>query len=70
MPYSKTDVQPEWMRITDAAGLLDCDPRTLIRMINRGELEVRIIPLGKSARVHREDFDRELAKRASLGMSA
>lgn len=70
MPYSKPAVQSEWMRITDAAGLLDCDPRTLIRMINRGEMDVRVMPFGKSARVHRGDFDRELAKRVSLGVSA
>lgn len=70
MPYSKSTVTPEWIPVTDAAGILSCDPRTLIRMIKRGELEVRVMPFGKSARVHRGDFDREIAKRVSIGLSA
>lgn len=70
MPYSKPRIEPEWLPVTDAAGILSCDPRTLIRMINRGEMTVRIMPFGKSARVHRGDFDREIAKRVSVGVSA
>lgn len=71
MPYSKADdIKSDWMRITKAAAMLDCDPRTLIRMINRGELSVRTMRFGGSARVHRKDFGRELAKRISVGVSA
>lgn len=70
MPYSKPAVEPDWMRITEAAVKLDCDPRTLIAMISRGELNVRAMRFGSSARIHRGDFDRELAKRVSVGVSA
>jgi excisionase family DNA binding protein len=70
MPYSKPIVQADWIRVTEAAALVDCDPRTLIRMINRGEMNVRAMRFGNTARIHRGDFDRELNKRVSVGVSA
>lgn len=71
MPYHKPVLTPEWIRVTEVAAALDCDPRTVIRMIERGELKVRAIDFGKTARVHLGDWQAELERRRiPVGASA
>lgn len=70
MAYRKPVLAPDWIRLSEAAGRLGCDPRTVTAMINRGELKVRALRFNGGARVNREDFDRELAKLGSLDVSA
>lgn len=70
MPYNRPILTPDWMRVTEAAAHLGCDPRTVLAMINRGELKIRVMPFGRVRRLHRKDFDREMSKFNSLGVSA
>lgn len=70
MAYHKPILTPDWMRLSEAAARLDCDPRTLAAMINRGDLNVRAMRFDGTPRVNRGDFEREIAKRVSLGVSA
>ncbi|RIH58191.1 DNA-binding protein [Streptomyces sp. SHP22-7] len=71
MPYSRPAVTPEWVRITQVAAVLGVDPRTVIRMLKRGDLKnVRAIELGKSVWVHRADWQAELERRQIVAASA
>lgn len=70
MAYSKPDIAPEWMKVTEAAAILGCDPRTIIRMIKRGELKVRAIEFGLAPRIHRGDWQAELERRIAAGVGA
>lgn len=70
MPYSKPDIQPEWMKVTEAAAVLGCDPRTVIRMIQRGELKVRAIDFGLAPRIHRGDWQEEIDRRIAAGVGS
>lgn len=70
MPYSKPNVAPEWMKVNEAAAVLDIDPRTVIRMIRRGELNVRAIEIGNAVRIHRGDWQTELERRNLAAASA
>ena len=70
MPYSKPVITPEWIKVTEVAVVLDCDPRTVIRMIKRGELNVRAVEFGKTARIHRGDWNAELERRRVVAASA
>ncbi|MGV9227598.1 helix-turn-helix domain-containing protein [Streptomyces albogriseolus] len=63
MPYEKPEITPEWMKATEVAAVLGVDPRTVIRMIKRGDLKVRALEIGKSVRVHREDWQAEMERR-------
>lgn len=70
MPYTKPEVDPEWIKATEVAATLDVDPRTVIRMIRRGDLKVRAIQFGKAVRIHRDDWNAELERRkvVSVGL--
>lgn len=72
MPYSKpkSTVPPEWMKVTEAAAELGCDPRTVISMIKRGELKVRAMHFGLVPRIHRGDWKAELERRIAAGVGA
>lgn len=70
MSQKEPDVAPEWMRVTEAAAILDCDPRTVIAMIRRGELNVRTMQLGLASRIHRGDWQAELERRIAVGVGA
>ncbi|GAA3595128.1 helix-turn-helix domain-containing protein [Streptomyces osmaniensis] len=70
MPYSKPDIAPEWMKVNEVAAVLDVDPRTVIRMVKRGELNVRAIEFGKAIRIHRGDWQNELDRRAAALVGA
>ena len=70
MPYNKPDIEPEWIKVTEAAAVLGCDPRTVIRMIKRGDLKVRAIDFGLTPRIHRGDWKAELDRRIAAGVSA
>ncbi|QLJ06703.1 helix-turn-helix domain-containing protein (plasmid) [Streptomyces sp. NEAU-sy36] len=70
MPYSKPNTESEWIKVTEVAATLGCDPRTVIRMIKRGDLKVRAIEFGLAPRVHRGDWQAELDRRIAAGVSA
>ena len=70
MPYSKSAVTPDWMRVTEAAGKLDCAPNTLLAWVRDGRLPVRAVRFGITTRIHRGDFEAELKKRTKVGLSA
>jgi excisionase family DNA binding protein len=71
MPYSRSsDVGSEWMKASEIAAILDVHPRTVVRMIRRGELQVRAIEFGKAVRVHRGDWKAELERRQIVAASA
>lgn len=70
MPYNRPILTPDWMRVTEAAAHLGCDSRTVLAMVSRGELKVRVMPFGRIRRINRKDFDREMSKLNSLGVSA
>jgi excisionase family DNA binding protein len=63
-------IYAEWMRVTEAAALLDCDPRTVISMIRRGELKVRAMQFGLVPRIHRGDWQAEIERRVAAGVGS
>lgn len=71
MPYSKqADIASEWMKPSEVAAVLEVHPRTVVRMIRRGELQVRAIEFGKAVRIHRGDWKTELERRQIVAASA
>lgn len=70
MPYNKTAVKPEWMKVNEAAAAIGVDPRTVIRMIRRGELKVRALEFGNATRIHRGDWQAELDRRTAALVGA
>jgi predicted site-specific integrase-resolvase len=71
MPYRKTDPgTTEWIKLNDAAAVIGCDPRTLRAMIRDGRLKVRAMNFDKTTRIHRGDWQAELARRVEAGISA
>ena len=71
MPYSKAaHTEPEYMRLSEAAARLDVGPRTVLAMIRDGRLPVRAMNFKTLNLIHREDFEREIAKRLEVGVSA
>jgi predicted site-specific integrase-resolvase len=68
MPYAKPDPEAaEWMKLSDAAGRIAVDPRTLISMIRDGRLDVRVMRFDTTTRIHKADFEREIKKRIEVG---
>lgn len=66
MPYSKpANIAAEWMKVNEAAAVLDVHPRTVVRMVRRGELNVRAMEFGNAVRIHRGDWQAELERRMS-----
>jgi excisionase family DNA binding protein len=65
MPYSKPEISPEWMKVNEVAAVIGVDPRTVVRMIKRGEMNVRAIEFGGAVRIHRNDWETELERRAA-----
>lgn len=71
MPYSKrADIAAEWMKVNEVAAVLEVHPRTVVRMVRRGELNVRVVEFGKVVRLHRGDWQQELERRISAPASA
>jgi hypothetical protein len=69
MPYAKPEITPEWVKVSEVAAVLGIDSRTVIRMIQRSELNMRALRLDRGHLVHREDWQAELERRrvASVG---
>lgn len=64
MPYSTPDVKAEWIKVTEAAAVIGVDPRTLKAMLRDGRLpNVRAIQFDLATRIHRGDWEAELARR-------
>lgn len=62
--------ESEWIKATTAASVIGIHPRTLKAMIRDGRLKVRTIQFDQATRIHRGDWEAELAKRTSVPVSA
>lgn len=60
----------DWIKVSEAAAEIGVDPRTVKAMIADGRLKVRSMQFDLSLRIHREDWQTELAKRISAPVSA
>jgi len=70
MPYSSPSNSPsEWLKVTEAAAVIGIDPRTLKAMLRDGRLQVRTMQFDLATRIHRGDWEAELAKRISPPVS-
>lgn len=70
MPYSTPPhVQAEWIKVTEAAAVIGIDPRTLKAMIRDGRLRVRTMQFDLATRIHRGDWETELARRIKQPVS-
>jgi predicted site-specific integrase-resolvase len=66
MPYSTpTDIESEWMKVTEAAAVIGVDPRTVKAMIRDGRLKVRAMQFDLATRIHRGDWEAELQRRVT-----
>jgi predicted site-specific integrase-resolvase len=71
MPYSTpSHIKPEWIKVTEAAAVIGVDPRTLKTMLRDGRLKVRTMQFDLATRIHRGDWEGELAKRIKAPVSA
>ncbi|PSK47995.1 hypothetical protein B0E38_06472 [Streptomyces sp. 111WW2] len=71
MPYSSPSNSPsEWLKVTEAAAVIGIDPRTLKAMLRDGRLKVRTMQFDLATRIHRGDWEAELAKRITPPVSA
>ena len=71
MPYKKHPmVKPEWMPVSEVAAKLGCAPDTVKAMIRDGRLDVRAVQFDSFIRINRNDFEREMGRRATAGLSA
>lgn len=60
----------EWITVPEAAALLGVHPRTIKNMMSDGRLQVRTMHLSRNTRIHRGDWETELAKRIRVPASA
>lgn len=65
-----THIASEWIKVSTAAAEIGINPRTLKNMLEDGRLQVRTLRLDRSTRIHREDWETELAKRIRVPVSA
>jgi predicted site-specific integrase-resolvase len=71
MPYSPSSTtESEWIKVTQAAAVIGVDPRTIKAMLRDGRLKVRTMQFDQATRIHRADWEKELAKRVSEPVSA
>lgn len=71
MPYSSPSNNPsEWLKVTEAAAVIGIDPRTLKAMLRDGRLKVRTMQFDLATRIHRGDWEAELAKRITPPVGA
>ncbi|MGW8703180.1 helix-turn-helix domain-containing protein [Streptomyces eurythermus] len=70
MSRHNTDAQPsDFTSLRQGAAYLGRDPRTVVRMIQRGDLTVRTMVFGRTIRLHRGDLAEALnrARKAAIG---
>jgi excisionase family DNA binding protein len=65
MPYSKPALEPDWIRVAEAAARLDVHPKTVFDWIKNGTLPVRSLKLGTAVRLDRRQLDAYVDKRAT-----
>jgi predicted site-specific integrase-resolvase len=71
MPYStSSNTETEWIKVTQAAAVIGINPRTIRTMLKDGRLKVRTMQFDQATRIHRGDWEKELAKRVSEPVSA
>ena len=71
MPYSSPSNTPsEWMKVTEAAAVIGIDPRTLKAMLRDGRLRIRTMQFDHATRIHRGEWEAELARRITAPVSA
>jgi excisionase family DNA binding protein len=70
MPYKKPILSPDWIKSTEVAAQLGVDPRTVRAMVRDGRLKVRMVRFDQATRIHRADWETELAKRIQMPVSA
>lgn len=64
MPYrTPAGIEAEWMKVTEAAAVIGVNPRTVKAMIRDGRLRVRAMQFDLATRIHRGDWEAELARR-------
>jgi excisionase family DNA binding protein len=68
MPYATSvanAIEPDWIRVNEAAARLSVHPKTLFDWIRNGTVPVRSIKLGNAVRVDRRQLDAFVEKRAT-----
>lgn len=71
MPYNtSSNIEAEWMKVTEAAAVIGVDPRTVKAMLRDGRLKVRAMQFDLATRIHRGDWEAELQKRMNAFTSA
>jgi predicted DNA-binding protein (UPF0251 family) len=72
MPYSTpSDIEAEWMKVTEAAAQIGVDPRTLKAMLRDGRLKtVRAMQFDLATRIHRGDWEAEIQRRVTAYSTA
>jgi hypothetical protein len=71
VPYIKNPkLTPDWVKVSDVAVMLDCGPKAVLDWVRKGTLQVRAVRFENTTRINRADLDRELEKRARIGLNA
>ena len=60
----------EWLGVPEAAAQLGVSPRTIKNWLADGRLRVRTMHLSRNTRIHRQDWENELAKAIHTPVSA
>lgn len=56
----------EWLTVPQCARQAGVDPKTIHRYLRSGRLDVRVLRVERTTRVHRGDWDQWLAKRVVM----
>jgi predicted DNA-binding protein (UPF0251 family) len=67
---SSTRTAPDWIKVSEAAAEIGIHPRTLKNMIRDGRVRVRTMQFDQATRIHRKDWEAEVASRVTVPASA
>lgn len=56
MPSVKLILTPDWMRVSEAAGRMDCAPATIRNRLRRGSIPVRWTTIDGAIHINRAHF--------------
>ena len=70
MPYRKPIAfTPDWLKVAEAAAVLDCHPHTVLNRIKAGVLPVRTMHFGRVLRMNKKDFETYLDRQSMASQS-